>query len=395
MQDQKVIIIGAGVTGLLLAQGLSKKNIKCTIYEADLRLNSKDGDWGMGIHWSVPMLQKVLPDELFARIQEAQVDPFRPAPESDFLPIINGDTGEELKRVSLSTFHRFSRSRMRKLCAEGLAVEFNKRLVDIQSLPESDQVIAKFSDGTSATGVTLIGADGPRSFVRQFLLGIEKADLKYTPFVSTRTTVRYADREKALAVRKLHPIHAFSSHPNGNFSWINILNVLDPEKPETWTFQLLCTWAKDDGSGLETQASRLNEVKARNSTFADPFGCANAWIPEGTPVSFSRLTYWEPIPWDNHGGRISLAGDAAHPMTFHRGQGANHAIADVSGYIDAIERVRSSESSLQDAVKMYEEEMIPRSGEEVRLSLLNTKMTHSWKDFMQSPVVQKGIARTK
>lgn len=59
---------------------------------------------------------------------------------------------------------------MRKLCAEGLAVEvtlqsnlfklskitdhnrFNKRLVDIQSLPESDQVIARFSDGTSATG---------------------------------------------------------------------------------------------------------------------------------------------------------------------------------------------------------------------------------------------------
>lgn len=95
-----------------------------------------------------------------------------------------------------------------------------------------------------------------------------------------------------------------------------VLNVPDPEKPETWTFQLLCTWAKDDSSGLETQVSRLNEVKARNSRFADPFGCANAWIPEGTPVSFSRLTYWEPIPWDNHGGRITLVGGAAHPMTF-------------------------------------------------------------------------------
>lgn len=39
--------------------------------------------------------------------------------------------------------------------------------------------------------------------------------------------------------------------------------------------------------------------------------------------------------------------------------------------------------------------MIPRSGEEVRLSLLNTKMTHSWKDFMQSPVVKNGITRVK
>lgn len=84
-------------------------------------------------------------------------------------------------------------------------------------------MIAKFADGTSAVGVTLIGADGPRSFVRQLLLGIEKADLKYAPFVATRTTIRYADREKALAVRKLHPIHAFCSQPNGTFSWINIM----------------------------------------------------------------------------------------------------------------------------------------------------------------------------
>lgn len=75
------------------------------------------------------MLQKVPPYELFARVQEAQVDPFRPAPESDFMPIINEDSGEELGRTSLAKFHRFSRSRMRKLCAEGLAVE-----VSFQSL---------------------------------------------------------------------------------------------------------------------------------------------------------------------------------------------------------------------------------------------------------------------
>lgn len=69
------------------------------------------------------MLQKLLPDELFARIQEAQVDPFRPAPESDFVPIINGDTGDEVGRACLPRFHRLCRSRMRQLCTEGLAVE--------------------------------------------------------------------------------------------------------------------------------------------------------------------------------------------------------------------------------------------------------------------------------
>lgn len=73
------------------------------------------------------MLQKVLPDELFARIQEVQVDPFRPAPESDILPIINGDTGDEVARVSLPKFHRCSRVEMRKLFAEGLTVEVSSQ----------------------------------------------------------------------------------------------------------------------------------------------------------------------------------------------------------------------------------------------------------------------------
>lgn len=69
------------------------------------------------------MLQKVLPDEILARIQEAQVDSFAPAPETDFMPIINGAGGDEIGGVRLPKFHRVRRSKMRKLCAEGLAVE--------------------------------------------------------------------------------------------------------------------------------------------------------------------------------------------------------------------------------------------------------------------------------
>lgn len=39
--------------------------------------------------------------------------------------------------------------------------------------------------------------------------------------------------------------------------------------------------------------------------------------------------------------------------------------------------------------------MIPRGGEEVRSSLLNTKMTQSWTDFMRSPIMREGITRVK
>jgi len=37
-------------------------------------------------------------------------------------------------------------------------------------------------------------------------------------------------------------------------------------------------------------------------------------ILDTTQAFNDRLYYLVLVPWDNHGGRITLAGDAAHPM---------------------------------------------------------------------------------
>lgn len=60
----------------------------------------------------------------------------------------------------------------------------------------------------------------------------------------------------------------------------------------------------------------LENLKKKAATFAEPFRSANLWIPEGTPIHENKISYWMPIPWDDRNGRITLAGDAAHPMTF-------------------------------------------------------------------------------
>lgn len=96
-----------------------------------------------------------------------------------------------------------------------------------------------------------------------------------------------------------------------------VIDVPDDKAPETWKFQLMTSWRKsDDDEKDKIAAAGLAEIKMKTKDFAEPFRSANAWIPDGTPVYTNRMTYWEPNPWDNHGGRISLAGDAAHPMTF-------------------------------------------------------------------------------
>ena len=80
----------------------------------------------------------------------------------------------------------------------------------------------------------------------------------------------------------------------------------------------MTSWRKPET--VETNSAiNLADIKMKYKDFAEPFRSANAWVPDGTPVYGNRVTYWEPpLSWNNHGGKISLAGDAAHPMTFRK-----------------------------------------------------------------------------
>lgn len=100
-----------------------------------------------------------------------------------------------------------------------------------------------------------------------------------------------------------------------------VLDVEDPSKPETWTFQLMPSWprdAKHDGQTRFSNDALLAAVKSKTSIFADPIKSANEWVPEGTYVHMNRVSYWRPIPWGNRKGSVTLAGDAAHPTTFRK-----------------------------------------------------------------------------
>ena len=91
-----------------------------------------------------------------------------------------------------------------------------------------------------------------------------------------------------------------------------MLDAVDPDSPDTWIFHLLITWREDDANNLPN----LGDVKAKSDNLCEPFRSAFAWVPEDTAVYASRISYWAPQPCDKADGRVTLAGDAAHPMTF-------------------------------------------------------------------------------
>jgi hypothetical protein len=59
---------------------------------------------------------------------------------------------------------------------------------------------------------------------------------------------------------------------------------------------------------------RLALIKKKAQVLGDPARAVFMWIPEDTLVHKADISCWIPEPWNNRNGRVSLVGDAAHPV---------------------------------------------------------------------------------
>jgi 2-polyprenyl-6-methoxyphenol hydroxylase-like FAD-dependent oxidoreductase len=125
--ENKIIIVGAGVSGLLLAQYLQKCEIPYQIFERDADLTTRGVGWGLTLHWSLPALRQLLPEELLRRIPETYVD--RASVENGLastFPFFDLSTGE-LKAATPAAPEsqriRMSRHRFRELIATGIDIQ--------------------------------------------------------------------------------------------------------------------------------------------------------------------------------------------------------------------------------------------------------------------------------
>ena len=380
--------------------------IPCTVYERDPKDIPRKRDWNMGLHWAWPAFQSLVPEALFDRIQTTQVDPSLPVKPDEHLPFLNGATGELLRAIPIGRFYRLRRSKIQALLMEGLDVQQGKGIAGITYSEDGKAVTANFEDGTHATGCLLIGADGPHSTVRKLLVGADNAKVTPIDYATTMCFSKHS-REHALYLRSppFHQLVQCAPHPSGYLALLGLHDVPNPDKPETWTFFHYISFPEPrDASSSKTTAERVAQQKMLAKKFADPFKSVYEWMPDdSTTAWYTRLQHWDPQAsghrWDNRNGRVTLAGDAAHPMTFQRGQGLNHAITDAWKIVQAIEKHWHGEKEgfsreeRAKAIDEYEKEMIPRGSEEVRLGEMNTKMMHDWERVKHTPAVRQGLAK--
>ncbi|KAI9788513.1 MAG: hypothetical protein M1816_006853 [Peltula sp. TS41687] len=383
--EHHVLIIGAGIVGLTLAQALRKQHpsVRCTVYERDPDPTWRGAGWGLTIHWALTAFRDLLPQELVDRFEETFVDPEASRQgKGNFLFFdLRKGASEPRWKVPPADRIRVRRESLRRLLMEGVEIEWSKNLTSFTT--DGNTVTAQFADFSSATGTLLVGCDGTRSKVRQLLCPDTYRNTQL-PVRLLGVSARYP-AEQAEKVRALDPFFFQGGDPGTDaFLYFSFLTTPSSTQPDAgsnvgYTCQIITSWPYRPGflgalHPLEvpaTNAERLAFMKRLAAGWAEPIGSTIQNIPADAVAKVIALEDWPPPVrkedmWDNRGGKVTLAGDAAHAMVMFRGEAANHGVVDVSNLVSRLRAYLDGPSaaltaSLADVVSAYEAEMIQRT----------------------------------
>lgn len=227
------------------------------------------------IHWSLPLLESLFPPDLAARIsKDAAVDGSidYTVPPNNGGYIFDGVSGKILKDLAVDgRIVRVSRRKLRALCTEGIDVK-NGHTVEIITTNESQGLVtATFTNGRSYCGKLLVGSDGPRSTVRDFLFAdpaIQAAAQAMDGVVATSICFSYRNAETARNIRsQTHPLWCINVSPQ-MFHFMSLQDMPDPTEPETWRFFFYNSWLGERPSDTSSEAL-LKVLQDKGSELAE------------------------------------------------------------------------------------------------------------------------------
>lgn len=328
-------------------------------------------------------------------IDGVQVDPAVGRKDTGSFLFLNLSNGETKFRIPPSERRRVNREKLRAVLLKGVAqhVRWGKRLSKVDVGNEGHGVRAFFEDGSSVSGAVLIGADGSNSAVRKFL--------RPDNYRNSRLPIRFAGssvdmtRDQVAPLRDLDPLLFQGCHPETScFLWVSMLetpevNGTAGSAHERYRVQINLSWpvksAEDEIKA--DHVARLEDMKRRAQVFTPVLKEAVDLIPVGTPVLEIELADWPCLEWANRGGRVTLAGDAAHAMTMYRGEAANHGMLDAYYLCEKLKRIYTRSESQQDAIAEFEQEMRTRTSHAVQMSRQACFDAHDWERLNESSAV--------
>ena len=194
---------------------LGQNGFEVIVYEKEAYVGERVREWTMLLHWALPTLRALLPEDIIADLRSAYTDPFYPyEKEVERVPFYNAAAGELAFEMPATSMRRISRNKMRMLCSRGLDIKWGKSVKELGT-GGAGPVTIVFDDGTTAEADLVVASDGPNSRVRRWLLGEEAGAARPSEHAICSGIVEYGNAEKAKFLR-VHPVASAGLTPVGS-----------------------------------------------------------------------------------------------------------------------------------------------------------------------------------
>ena len=379
-----IAIVGGGIGGMALAVACLHRKIPFTLFERDSSFDARSNGYGLTLQQASYAIKGLGIFDLKGGVVSTR----------HVMHSIDGNViGEwgmrkwmdlnEEKPVKKTNIH-IARQALRLALLEQLGgpnkVHWGHQLVNFKG-SEDNGVELNFKVNGALKNIKadfVVGADGIRSSVRKILIGEDKTPLRYLG---------------CIVILGICPLEALKGFENPLLDSASVFQTANgkeriymmPYSSDSIMWQMSFPIAEKEAKELSSKgALTLKKEACRRAQWHDPIPqILNATLESeisGYPVYDRDLLKMELLEL---GKQITLIGDAAHPMSPFKGQGANQALLDALALARAISngcRPKSQwrTSGIRNTVlSQFETEMLARTASKVIESAEAAKFLHS------------------
>ncbi len=379
-----VAIIGGGIGGMALAVACLHRGIPFTLYERDKDFDVRSQGYGLTLQQASKAIQGLgifsLKEGVISTRHLVHTPEGKVIGEWGTRKWIQSDVKTSSKRTNVHIARQSLRLALLEQLGGNNAVQWGHQLIDFKECEDKGVHLNFQVDGKmkKAKADLVVGADGIRSSVRRLLIGEDNTPLRYLGCIVI------------LGICPLNALQHLNSSLLDSATVFQTANgneriYIMPYASDSVMWQLSFPMSEKEAKALSAKGPQaLKEEACRRTQWHAPIpqillATQEAQI-SGYPVYDRELLKPELL---EKSGQVTLIGDAAHPMSPFKGQGANQALLDALTLARGIlKRCKPLSNWRKTGIRKsvlteFESEMLERSASKVQDSAEAAQFLHS------------------